>query len=66
MWPLLVTNTPEMRTVQIGISMLQFSEGIVFGLVNAGCMLILLPSIIFFIICRKKMANSLTVGAVKG
>ncbi|MDR1205389.1 MAG: carbohydrate ABC transporter permease [Peptococcaceae bacterium] len=66
MWPLLITNTPENRTVQIGISMLQFSDGIVYGLVNAGCMLVLIPSITFFVICRKKMVDSLITGSVKG
>ncbi|MFV0399427.1 MAG: carbohydrate ABC transporter permease [Oscillospiraceae bacterium] len=66
MWPLLVTNTPERRTVQIGISMLQFSDGISVGLVNAGCMMILLPSILFYALGQKKMVTSLTAGAVKG
>ncbi|MDR1569107.1 MAG: carbohydrate ABC transporter permease [Oscillospiraceae bacterium] len=66
MWPLLVTNTPEKRTVQIGISMLQFQESLSMGLINAGCICILAPSILFFAIGHKKMAQSLTAGAVKG
>ena len=31
LWPLLVTNKTEMRTVQVGITMLNFSEGTVYG-----------------------------------
>jgi len=66
MWPLLMTNSPEKRTVQIGISMLQFSEGVSYGLVNAGCMMILLPCIVFFMFFQKKMVGAMTVGSVKG
>ncbi len=65
-WPLLVTNTENLRTVQIGISMLQFSDGLAYGLVMAGCVLILIPSLIVFGIGGKKMISGVTVGSVKG
>jgi len=66
MWPLLMTNSDAKRTVQIGVAMLKSSEGVSYGLVNAGCMLILLPSILFFIICQKKMIGAMMVGSLKG
>ncbi len=66
MWPMLMTNTPEKRTVQIGISMLRFSDGISIGLISAGCMMILLPSILVFVAGQQKMVQSITAGAVKG
>lgn len=66
MWPMLVTNTPTKRTVQIGISMLKFSDGLSVGLVNAGCMIILIPTIVLFIFGQQKMVQSITAGAVKG
>ncbi|MVX63562.1 ABC transporter permease subunit [Clostridium chromiireducens] len=66
MWPLLVTNAPEKRTVQIGISMLQFAESQNIGLVFAGVIMIILPSIVIFIIGQKQLIKGITSGAVKG
>lgn len=66
MWPLLITNTDNMRTVQIGISMLQWSDAQSFGLIMAGVVMILLPSIIAFIIGQKQLIESLNAGALKG
>mgnify|MGYP001300072974 CR=1 FL=1 len=66
MWPLLVTNAPEKRTVQIGISMLQFAESQNIGLVFAGVIMIILPSILIFIIGQKQLVKGIMSGGVKG
>lgn len=66
LWPLLVTNAPEKRTVQIGISMLQFAESQNIGLVFAGVIMIILPSIAIFILGQKQLVKGITAGAVKG
>lgn len=66
MWPLLVTNKPEMRTVQIGISMLQFSETQSIGVILAGIVMILIPSILIFVIGEKQLVDGMTSGSVKG
>ena len=55
-----------MRTVQIGLGMLQGAESTDFRPVMAGAMLILIPSILVFIIGQKQMISGLTAGAVKG
>lgn len=66
LWPLLVTSTPEMRTVQIGISMLQFEEFTAWNIVLAGVSLVLLPSLIFLVLGLKQLVQGITAGAVKG
>ena len=66
MWPLLITNDAEKRTVQIGISMLQFSESQAFGVILAGIVMILIPSIFIFIVGQKQLIKGMTSGAVKG
>lgn len=66
LWPLLITSKTEMRTVQIGLSMLQDGEAAQYGPVMAGAMLVLIPSIIVFLIGQKQMVAGLTSGAVKG
>lgn len=65
-WPLLVTNDDKMRTVQIGISMLKDNEAADYGLVLAGAILILIPTVLVFIIGQKYLVKGMTAGAVKG
>lgn len=66
MWPLLTTNDKNMRTVQIGISMLQFSEAQAYGVIMAGIVMILIPSIVIFIIGQEQLVKGMTSGAIKG
>ena len=66
LWPLLVPNSVGMRTVQIGIGMLQNAEGNSYGPVMAAAIMILVPSILIFIIGQKSLISGLTAGAIKG
>ncbi|HCC38182.1 MAG TPA: carbohydrate ABC transporter permease [Treponema sp.] len=66
LWPLLVTNTNRMRTVQIGMSILKESEAIDYGAVLAGSVLILIPAILVFLIGQRHLVQGMTSGAVKG
>lgn len=66
LWPLLVTNKTEMRTVQVGITMLNFSEGTVYGPIMAASMIVLLPSLVLFLTFQKKIVTGMMVGGVKG
>lgn len=66
LWPLLVTNKSERRTVQIGMSILKTAEAIDYGVVLAGAVLILIPSIFVFTIGQKSLIKGMTSGAVKG
>ncbi|WP_438351764.1 carbohydrate ABC transporter permease [Paenibacillus sp. FA6] len=66
LWPLLITNKKEMRTVQIGISMLQFEEMTSWNLVLAGVVLVLLPSLLLLILGLKPLVKGITAGALKG
>lgn len=66
LWPLLVTNNIEMRTVQIGIGMLQNSDAMAYGPVMAGTIMILIPSVLVFVLGQKTLITGLTTGSVKG
>ena len=66
LWPLLITDTVDMRTVQIGLGMLQGAESTDFRPVMAGSMIILIPSILAFVLGQKQLISGLTAGSVKG
>ena len=65
-WPLLITNKPEMRTVQIGMALLQDEERFMWNVVMAGVVIILAPTITLFIVGNRQLIRGLTAGAVKG
>lgn len=66
LWPLLVTNGKQMRTVQIGITMLQWEESMSWNLVLAGVSMVLLPSLLLLAFGLKQLVRGITAGAVKG
>ena len=66
MWPLLVTNSREYRTVQIGISMLYDIDAVSLGLMMAGVVIVIVPSLSIFVFMNKQLINGLMAGAVKG
>lgn len=66
LWPLLVTNDKNMRTVQIGIALLQDQERLAPNLVMAGVVIILIPTFALFILGNRQLIRGLTAGAVKG
>ena len=66
MWPLLVTNSSNYRTVQIGISMLYDIDAESLGLMMAGVVIVIVPSLSIFIFMQKQLINGLMAGAVKG
>ena len=66
LWPLLITNSTEMRTVQIGITMLQVFEREQWQVVLAGVVTIMIPTLILFVVANRQLIRGLTAGALKG
>ncbi len=66
LWPLLITSSDAMRTVQIGIAMLQFEELTSWNLVLCGVALVLVPSLVLLGLGLKPLVRGITAGAVKG
>jgi len=66
LWPLMVTNVDEMRTVQVIITMLNSSElNSVYGQVMAAAVLILIPSVTIFMLFQQRITEGMMAGAVK-
>ncbi len=66
MWPLLVTDSDAYRTVQVGISMLYDIDAEALGLMMAGVIIVIVPSLSIFVFMQKQLINGLMAGAVKG
>lgn len=64
-WPMIVTNKDEMRTVQVGITMLKNWDSMIFGPVMAGVVIALLPTIFIIVFFQKKIVAGMMSGAVK-
>jgi sn-glycerol 3-phosphate transport system permease protein len=66
LWPLLVTNNDRVRTVQIGLKQLQSQEMATdWGIVMAGVIVIILPTLLLLFIGQKQLQKGLTQGAIK-
>ena len=66
LWPMMVTNQNELRTIRVGVTMLNFPEGTVYGPIMAASILALLPIAVIFVIFRRQIVGGLMGGAVKG
>lgn len=66
LWPMVVTSKAEMQTVQVGITRLNSADGMVFGPIMAGAVLVMIPTIAIFLIFRKKIVSGIMGGSVKG
>lgn len=62
LWPLIVTNSNEMRTVQVGITMLGFADSFDYGPLFAAITITLMPFLIGIIFIRKSIIRALSKG----
>lgn len=65
LWPLLVTNTNEMHTIQIGMAQLMSSTGSKYGIVLAGAVVSMIIPLFAFIVGQDYIVKGMTAGAVK-
>lgn len=67
LWPLIITNTSDMRTLPIGIYFLFSQEGnTVWGVVMAGTLFVVLPLLALFLAVQRHIVSGIAAGAVKG
>jgi sn-glycerol 3-phosphate transport system permease protein len=67
LWPMIVTNTNEMRTLPIGLFRLFQTEGLQdWGVIMAGTVFVVAPVIAIFIRMQKSIVAGIAAGAVRG
>jgi ABC-type glycerol-3-phosphate transport system permease component len=66
LWPLLITDDDNKRTVQVGLRQLSRTTLSRFPVTFAGTILAALPIVLLLLIFQKQLVRGLTTGAVKG
>lgn len=67
LWPLIITNTNDMRTLPIGVFRLFQTEGLQnWGVIMAGTVFVVAPVIALFIRTQKWIVDGIAAGAVRG
>jgi multiple sugar transport system permease protein len=66
LWPLVVINDPEMRTVQLGLAMFQGRYGTQWTLLMAGAVTATIPTILVFLIGQRWFVESIANTGLKG
>ncbi len=60
LWPLLVTNRASMRTIQVGLTMLGFSENFDYGPQFAAITVLMTPVLVAFILMHRPIQESVS------
>ena len=66
LWPLLVTNSVEMRLVANGLTAFQSDAGNSYELLMAASTIITLPIVLVYIFLHKKIMSGISIGGIKG
>jgi sn-glycerol 3-phosphate transport system permease protein len=67
LWPLIVTNTREMRVLPIGIYWLRVEEGSIdWGVIMASTLFVVVPVVLIFLYAQRYIVDGIAAGAAKG
>ena len=68
LWPLVITNDTNMRTIQIGIRFFLFDQerGADWGAIMAGAVIALLPTLILFLVAQRQLVKGIATTGLKG
>jgi len=66
-WPLVITNSPGMMTLPVGLTLLKNTEGDVsaYPVLMAGAVVVIIPVLILFAFLQRYIVSGLTQGAVR-
>ena len=68
LWPLIITNDENMRTIQIAIRFFLFDQerGADWGAIMASAVIALIPTLIIFLIAQKQLVKGIAMTGLKG
>ena len=65
-WPLIILNDPKYFPMELGLSQFANTYSVNFGVTSAAAVVALLPSIIAFLILRRRIVEGITITGLKG
>jgi ABC-type glycerol-3-phosphate transport system permease component len=68
LWPLVITNEENMRTIQIGIRFFLFDQerGADWGAIMAAAIIALLPTLLIFLVAQRQLVKGIAMTGLKG
>lgn len=66
LWPLLITNSPEMRVIQLGIVQFKGQYVVSWHLIMAAAVIGCIPTIILFIVLQNRIVEGIKMTGIKG
>lgn len=65
LWPLVMTHSPEMRPLQIGLAAFSQEEGTEYGLMMAATTLSVVPLLVLYFFAQRQIIASLASSGLK-
>jgi multiple sugar transport system permease protein len=65
-WPLLILNDPKFFPMELGLSQFANTRSVNFGVTSAAATIAMLPTLIVFLILRRRIVDGITLTGLKG
>lgn len=65
-WPLIVTDTPDLRPIQVGLTIFRSDVSTNFQLLMAGSMMAVLPVVVLFLVTQRQFIQGIARSAIRG
>lgn len=65
-WPLLILNDPRYFPMELGLSQFANNFSVDFGVVSAGAVVSMLPTLLAFLLLRRRIVDGITLTGLKG
>jgi multiple sugar transport system permease protein len=65
-WPLLILNEPKNFPMELGLSQFANKLSVNFGVTSAGAVIAMLPSLLVFLLLRRRIVDGITLTGLKG
>jgi len=66
LWPLIVTRSPQMRPIQVGLQVFSSDAGSRYAELMAASTLVILPTVLLFLVAQKYLVEGIARTGLKG